>query len=222
MGIVVRFRQRHGRASAVSRAANEVSISAVNSASAAVEVASKAAHHSAGTISRCHHLETVQAPAPGMSAANASREGHSSMIFLNEDKSDMSRLLGRSVLNCKDILALDGENRLGHTVPMTETDSEHQYKQEFIQRVKSARIATGMKQWQVAELLNIPQDKYKHYEVGRLVPHYLIGRFCVVCRVDPVWLVTGKGPKPLRAPHVVASEEAPIRKPKRTARSKVA
>jgi hypothetical protein len=41
------------------------------------------------------------------------------------------------------------------------SETEAQFKQSFIERVKAARVATGMKQWQVADALNIPQDKYK-------------------------------------------------------------
>lgn len=105
---------------------------------------------------------------------------------------------------------------------MVESETEAQFKQLFTERVKTARVATGLKQWQVAELLGIPQDKYKQYEGRSLLPHYLVGRFCIVCRVDPVWLMTGKGQKPLRVPHIVESEPEQLPKPKRTRRSKAA
>lgn len=135
----------------------------------------------------------------------------------------MSRFLGPFVLKRKDNLALDGKKIIGHTVRMAESDAEKQFKQEFIERVALARIATGKKQWQVAELLNVPQDHYKHWEKGRLMPHHLIGRFCLVTNVDPVWLMTGKGQKPLKPPHLVESEEPkPVQKPKRAKRSKAA
>jgi DNA-binding transcriptional regulator YiaG len=83
------------------------------------------------------------------------------------------------------------------------SETEAQFKQSFIERVKAARVATGMKQWQVADALNIPQDKYKQYEVRSLLPNYLIGRFCIICRVEPEWLMTGKGQKPLKPPQDV-------------------
>lgn len=118
---------------------------------------------------------------------------------------------------------MDAKKFLGHNVRMAESDTEAQFKQEFIERVAAARIATGKKQWQVAELLNVPQDHYKHWEKGRLMPHHLIGRFCLVTNVDPVWLMTGKGQKPLKAPHVVETEEPKAsQKPKRAKRSKAA
>lgn len=78
---------------------------------------------------------------------------------------------------------------------MAKSDLEIEYKQAFIERVKAARIAAGMKQWQIAEALGIPQPLYKHYETRSLLPHHLIGRFCIVARADPEWLVTGRGPK---------------------------
>ena len=67
----------------------------------------------------------------------------------------MATNLGQSVLKCKDKSALDAEIPLGHTVQMADSDQEDHYKQEFIARTRDARIATGKKQWQVAELLGI-------------------------------------------------------------------
>jgi len=134
----------------------------------------------------------------------------------------MSDFLGPFVLKRKDKVALDVKKFLGHNVPMAESE-EDQFKQEFIERVRTARIATGKKQWQVAELLNVPQDHYKHWEKSRLMPHHLIGRFCLVTNVDPVWIMTGKGQKPLRATRLVEIEvAAPVPRPKRARRPKAA
>jgi hypothetical protein len=123
--------------------------------------------------------------------------------------------LRQFVLNCKDVLNLDGKLSLRHNVRMDYMDSKAQYEQEFIARAKAARLATGKKQWQVAELMGIQQAQYKHYEVGRVIPHHLIGRFCLICNIDPNWLLTGKGAKPLQPPQVVASEVTAIPKAKR-------
>jgi predicted XRE-type DNA-binding protein len=79
---------------------------------------------------------------------------------------------------------------------MAEPEAELEYKQQFILRVTKSRTASGMKQWQIAEAMGIPQDRYKQYETRSLMPHHLIGRFCIICRVDPEWLVTGRGKKP--------------------------
>ena len=98
---------------------------------------------------------------------------------------------------------------------MTESETESQYKEAFTDRVKAARISTGMKQWQIADALGMPQDKYKQYEGRSLLPHHLIGRFCILTRVDPEWLVTGRGQKPLKPLRVAESGSEPAAKPKR-------
>jgi hypothetical protein len=109
---------------------------------------------------------------------------------------------------------------------MADSDVKAQYDQEFIARARAARIATGKKQWQVAELMGIKQDQYKHYEVltgrGRVIPHHLIGRFCLICNIDPNWLITGKGAKPLQATHIVEQEPEQLPRPKRAKRSRAA
>jgi mRNA-degrading endonuclease YafQ of YafQ-DinJ toxin-antitoxin module len=134
----------------------------------------------------------------------------------------MRSVLGQSVLKRKDKLALDSEKCLGHHVRMTESETEAQFKRLFTERVKAARIATGKKQWQIAEMLGILQDKYKQYEGRSYLPHHLVGRFCLICSVDPEWLMTGRGQKPLRPPHIVESEPEPVSKPRRIRRSRAA
>jgi hypothetical protein len=98
---------------------------------------------------------------------------------------------------------------------MAESETEAQYKQEFTRRIKASRAALGWKQWQMAEALDMPQDKYKQYEGRSLLPHHLIGRFCLVTHVDPEWLVTGRGQKPLKSLAVVSDEPKPAAKPRR-------
>ena len=92
------------------------------------------------------------------------------------------------VLKRKDFVSFDCGLSLGHTVRMVENETEAQFKQEFTKRVKAARAALGWKQWQMADALDMPQDKYKQYEGRSLLPHHLIGRFCLIAHVDPVWL----------------------------------
>ena len=77
------------------------------------------------------------------------------------------------------------------------SDTEKKFEQQFIERVKAARIATGMKQWQIAEALGVPQDHYKHWERSRTLPLHHMNRFCLITQVDPNWLITGHGQKPL-------------------------
>ena len=128
--------------------------------------------------------------------------------------------LRQFVFKCKDNLALDGKLSVRHNVRMDYMDSKAQYEQEFIARAKAARLATGKKQWQVAELMGIQQAQYKHYEVGRVIPHHLIGRFCLICNVDPNWLLTGKGTKPMPPLHPVETEKVPVPKVRRAKRRK--
>lgn len=206
----------HPRASAGSRAANSVSVSAVSSAERARSVASTDAHHSDGMLLRWRHLGIIQLPAP-MSAAMAACEGQMSMTSLNDVICDMRGKLGQRVLKSKAKLSLDCGRLLGHNVRMAEQETESQFKQEFTRRVKAARAALGWKQWQMAEALGMPQDKYKQYEGRSLLPHHLIGRFCLLTRIDPDWLLTGRGQKPLQPLRVAPDESIEaVSKPKKT------
>lgn len=105
---------------------------------------------------------------------------------------------------------------------MAESETEALFKQEFTRRVKAARAALGWKQWQMAEALDMPQDKYKQYEGRTLLPHHLIGRFCLVARINPEWLLTGRGQKPLQALKLAPAEPEQIAKPKRRRASRAA
>lgn len=97
---------------------------------------------------------------------------------------------------------------------MADSETETQFKQAFTSRVKVARLGLGWKQWQMAEALDLPQDRYKQYEGRTLMPHHLIGRFCLITHIDPGWLMTGRGEKPLKALQLAASEPTPVAKPK--------
>jgi ribosome-binding protein aMBF1 (putative translation factor) len=202
MGMIVRFPARHARASQTSRAARLVRSSAVTQFAPASSVANTAAHHSAGMLSLCHHLETADAPAP-ISAAIASREGQSSMIERNEV---IPQSIGQTVLKRKANPSLDSEQSVGHYVRMRESDEDRQYKQELTRRVAEARISRGWTQRQAAEALGMPQDKYKQYEGRSIMPPRLYERFCLIFMVNLVWLVTGKGKKPPKPLKIVAQE----------------
>lgn len=103
---------------------------------------------------------------------------------------------------------------------MADSESEAEYKQGFIGRTREARIARSLKQWELADALGMPQDKYKQYETRSYLPHHLIGRFCIICRVDPEWLVTGRGKMVPKAKAEPAPE--PSRAPARKARKRAA
>lgn len=103
---------------------------------------------------------------------------------------------------------------------MADSETETQYKQSFTQRVAEARVALGWKQWQMAEALGMPQDKYKQYEGRSLLPHHLIRRFCLIARVDMEWLMTGQGKMklPVLPPVEPDIKPAPRTKVRRTKR----
>jgi hypothetical protein len=106
---------------------------------------------------------------------------------------------------------------------MSDNETETEYKQRFMGRIKAARVARSMKQWEIAEALGMAQDKYKQYETRSLLPHHLIGRFCIICRIDAEWLVTGRGQKPMKPVDLTAAEPAPAAaKSKRTRAIRVA
>jgi hypothetical protein len=100
---------------------------------------------------------------------------------------------------------------------MADSETETQYKAAFTARVKAARVARNFKQWQMAEALGMPQDKYKQYEGRSLLPHHLIGRFCIIAHIDPEWLLTGRGERGLRPLEAVANEK-PVAQPARPAK----
>ena len=223
MGSVVQWPPRHGRASmtpvstATGRAAKAAKSSAVKPADLEGSVARIEDHHSAGMLSRCHHLDTADAPAP-MDSAMPSREGQSSITERKEFRSDMGSLLGQSVLNCKADLSCDLSDGVGHNVPMADRLSETEEKLAFIRRVRLARESKFRTQRPVYEFLGVPQDQYKHWETSREMPRKHIPKFCVLTETDPEWLLTGEGEAPQAIEY---PEEVPKRrrgrKPSRSA-----
>lgn len=85
----------------------------------------------------------------------------------------------------------------------------------FRNRTRQAREAAGLKQHEIAELLGMDQPKYSKYEIRSLLPHYLVGKFCLATRISPDWLFTAKG----RAPMAVKAAEEPNEKPVKKAKS---
>lgn len=81
---------------------------------------------------------------------------------------------------------------------MARMETATEYKEKFMQRVRQARERVGYNQTEIAELLGLKQDVYKQYETRSLLPHRLIGKFCLITNVDPVWLLTGAGRLPKR------------------------
>jgi transcriptional regulator with XRE-family HTH domain len=204
MGIIVHFPRRHARTSAISRtgsrAARRVSKSAVTPAAPAFSVARTADHHSAGMLSRCHHFETADEAAP-VSAANASREGQSSMTDRNDESSVMAQRLGQSVPKRKAIVSADCAQLSGHTVLMEDDDeklAESQWREEFRQRLIAARGSRT--QAVMAELLGIRTNTYGKYEGSRksMMPIRLLPRFAKICGVTLEYLIEGDKAAPAR------------------------
>lgn len=202
MGIVIRFPRRHARTSTGKRtAANDVSKSEVTPAVRAFSVAKIADQYSDGIQFRCHHLVTTPAVTPiseaiARRAPCASFGPHSSMTEQNEVISDIRTVLGRFVLKNNPPRSLDGVFSLGHTVRVANSDPKAQYLHGLVSRLKQARKLRGFSQAKMAAAIQIEQDEYKHYEsptAPRVFPPHLMEAFCLVCGVDPGWLVTGKG-----------------------------
>jgi hypothetical protein len=103
---------------------------------------------------------------------------------------------------------------------MADSETETEYKQAFMARVAQARVALGWKQWQMAEALGMPQDKYKQYEGRSLLPHHLVRRFCLIARIDMEWLMTGQGRMKVASIPEITPDIEPAPKPRVRRRSK--
>jgi hypothetical protein len=67
-----------------------------------------------------------------------------------------------------------------------------QWRDEFIARVRSARIVSGKKPVEVAAYLGVSLDTYNRWETRALLPHHLVMPFCTFVGADPVMLLTGR------------------------------
>ncbi len=67
-----------------------------------------------------------------------------------------------------------------------------QWRDEFISRVRSARIVSGKKPVEVAAYLGVSLDTYNRWETRALLPHHLVMPFCTFIGADPVMLLTGR------------------------------
>ena len=68
-----------------------------------------------------------------------------------------------------------------HGLPITNSDFN---SAGFVRRVKEAREAMGWTQAVMADLLEIPLERYKKYEHRLLLPHYLVAKFCELTGCD--------------------------------------
>lgn len=193
-GKILHFPKIHVRTSAGSRAAKAAIASAVSPDDLAIGADKIGCHHSAGMRSRCHHLRTADVPAP-ISLAMASVDGHKPMIERNEVQSpSINSPIGQLVLKRKAKLSADCEGQcvLKFLMP---SEAKSAYRLKFLARTREAREYAGFSQARLAALLEdgMGQDKYKTYESRTCLPHEYIDRFCAVCGVSLLWLMTGEG-----------------------------
>lgn len=66
-----------------------------------------------------------------------------------------------------------------------------QWRDDFISRVKAARIVSGKKPVEIAAALGVNLDTYNRWESRALLPHHLVMDFCKITGADPVMLLTG-------------------------------
>lgn len=216
MGKLLRFPERDHRFAPATlrrgadRAANSAIILAVTPAARARLVRKIASHHSDGIQSRCHHFETAVALDP-MSDAIPARDGpHSPMIERN-DVIGGAKAPRRERTVRRDLILSLTDSELGQfgrthkammpaesAAPFSQDGemsnlTKRDYKDEFMARVKLARVSAGFSQDQMGEFLGLGRGTFKHFETRSYLPHDLIPRFCLLCRVDPSWLFTGKG-----------------------------
>ncbi len=186
---VVPFRKRPH--AITSREASAVKRSAEIPADRAILVDRTDDHQSAGIKSRCAHFFTDSCEAP-TSSANASCVGQSATTARNERGLAMPELMGPTVPNVKAIVSRDIIVGARQIVPMTRDTTEDQWRQAFKQRLKQARLPRT--QEDMAELLCVSRDAYSKYEGSRDtdLPIRLLPKFCKICGVSMVWLITGE------------------------------
>lgn len=82
-----------------------------------------------------------------------------------------------------------------------------QYRKEFAERVKAARVLSGKTQSQIADELGVKLNTYQTWETRALLPHQHILPFCRATETDVFMLLTGTpfdlgqalGPRRVRA-----------------------
>jgi hypothetical protein len=223
VGNVIQFgpERCHRRALSSSRASSSARSSIDTPDAFAVSVAATRDHQSEGMTPRLHHLETASAPGPAPSVASASamalRVGQSSTTARNDSgRPVIESDIGQNGLYLKANMAADvgGEENDNAGMPAKRTDSEE--ARDFIARVRAAR-KSRYTQKQIAGILDIEQDVYKHYEKRSPLPHRYIPKFVLATGVTFEWLLAAEGAGP-----AVEPLEEPKRRAGRSRRRKVA
>lgn len=168
-------------------------------------------HQSEGILFLCAHLRTANGEAP-MSKAIASGEGHSPITSRKVVNLGMPGKIRHIVLGRKPKVSHDDKNHSDDNTAMPKEPGATKFKDDFLARTAAAREAVPFTQDEIAEVLGMSQPKYAKYEKRTPLPHYLVPRFCLACRIDHAWLFTGKGKGPMMPVARLAEGEI---KPKR-------
>ena len=80
---------------------------------------------------------------------------------------------------------------------MSESE-EFVFNNEYCGRVKRFREETNMTAAEMAELLDVPPDRYRKYETRSPLPVYLVPKFCRIIGCDLEHLILGKPRERLR------------------------
>lgn len=88
---------------------------------------------------------------------------------------------------------------LGAQIPLTmirmagtrKRSTPSAYRSQFIDRLRSLRVTSGLTTAEVAEALDVRKDTYERWESRTLMPHHLLVPFCEAVGGDLWFLLTG-------------------------------
>lgn len=86
------------------------------------------------------------------------------------------------------------------------------FNNQFCGRVKRFREETNMSAAEMAELLDIPAERYRKYESRSPLPAYLIAKFCRIVGCDLEHLLIGKSRERLK-PVLIARKTTVLENP---------
>jgi hypothetical protein len=78
-----------------------------------------------------------------------------------------------------------------HMVGARKPSTPATYRKQFIDRLRSLRVASGLTPDEIAQRLGVRMDTYQRWEKRTLIPHHLIMPFCDATQADPYLLLTG-------------------------------
>lgn len=88
----------------------------------------------------------------------------------------------------------------GELSGQVQMSSPAQYRKEFVDRVRIARVSAGFSQGQIASLLGIDANTYAKYEQAEgqasMLPNHLVEVFCIATKISEKWLMTARGAGP--------------------------